>query len=270
MKSFNILSMLLKFSVAIAWKSVKEVIKQPPPPKIIVPMSLMEIKTPQLIGILLGALVFFLTITAVFCLFYYSGSADRLRAELGADGQAAETCSSTGPAMNAPELHDYLIEASKSLPVRPQFSFILGMKVVLRTLKDGDRDGLLNACNGSAQFGESSYDPIRIFGWFANMDCSRLSSGGASHATVVSQLVDEFYYSNTATADGRGGGLGKRSAHIVLLEPVLRKPIGMVSLLANEPENLSIRLGNIWLTPFYQVIPAYDKKIRFSIFLLLN
>ena len=46
------------------------------------PRSLFNIKTPQLIGIILGLLTFLITITTVIVLLYRSGSIDRLKHEL--------------------------------------------------------------------------------------------------------------------------------------------------------------------------------------------
>ena len=60
-----------------------------PPPKIVIPTSLLEIKTPQLIGIVCGLIVFSVTISVVFYLFYMSGAVERLKKEL--NGQNNDT-----------------------------------------------------------------------------------------------------------------------------------------------------------------------------------
>ena len=51
-------------------------------PQFVLPKSIIEIKTPQLIGILAGVTVFVTTLVVVFCLFYKSGSATRLLQEM--------------------------------------------------------------------------------------------------------------------------------------------------------------------------------------------
>jgi hypothetical protein len=49
---------------------------------IVIPRSIYDIQTPQLIGIIAGTLVFLTTIFVVFYLFYKSGSVERLKHEL--------------------------------------------------------------------------------------------------------------------------------------------------------------------------------------------
>ena len=51
-------------------------------PQLLIPRSILEIKTPQLIGIIAGVAVFVTTLAVVFCLFYKSGSAGRFIQEL--------------------------------------------------------------------------------------------------------------------------------------------------------------------------------------------
>ena len=177
----------------------------------------------------------------MFALFYYSGSADRLLKEIAEVGrlEGEEPLSISKLLEDSPELKDHLLEASKTLPQKPSPPIMLGRKVVLREYKNSDRDAALEACNGSAIFGGSSYSFESMFGWF---------NYGEGRTAV--EVFDAIYAQSTE--EKVAFSLSKRSTHVMLIEPSLRKPIGMISLLNNEPENLCICLGYIWLTVAYQ------------------
>ena len=59
-----------------------------------------------------------------------------------------------------------MLQASVDLPKKAVAPVMLGQQVVLRALKETDKKDLLLACNGSARFHESAYNPRRLFGWF--------------------------------------------------------------------------------------------------------
>jgi len=74
-----------------------------PQPQIVIPRSLLEIKTPQLIGIICGLIVFLVTVASVLYLFYLSGSYDRLKKELTGEANSETSKSASIPS-------GYLIE----------------------------------------------------------------------------------------------------------------------------------------------------------------
>ena len=108
-----------------------------------IPKAFLEIKTPQLIGIILGALTFLATIVAVLVLLYQSGSIERLKNELedvgpGVKSRGKKNKKDTDPMadhMAVDDLYDELIDASKNLPSKPEPSLMLGHKVYLKTYK---------------------------------------------------------------------------------------------------------------------------------------
>ena len=64
---------------------------------------------------------------------------------------------------------DFLLDATKTLALKPSIPVLKGKKIVLRPLSTTENSNDLNelfiACNGGALFGESAYDPSRIWGW---------------------------------------------------------------------------------------------------------
>ena len=76
---------------------------------------------------------------------------------------------------SSPELYDSLLQASVDLPKKASPQVMLGQKIVLRAMKEADKKDILLACNGSARFGESAYNPLRLFGWFDNISVMLLS-----------------------------------------------------------------------------------------------
>lgn len=229
------------------------------------------IKAPQLIGIILGCSVFLITILVVFYLLYSSGSLGKLWEELRADikksqGQAGQagtegtagTGSSSKRAPYAapqlseqPELYDHLLQARKTLnispnpPVLPEVS-TEGPIIVRQYDRAKDAATLIDACNGSAQYHESEYDPTRIWGWLdmqrsnpKDFDLSILKD--TQIGEYISNQFDLLY--NKELQDGK---------HLTIIDKEMKNPIGMLSLVDNCPRNLSIKISNIWITPAYQ------------------
>ena len=91
------------------------------------PMNLVNIKTPQLIGIILGALTFLITIMSVLMLLYYSGSIDRLKNELSDESGKNGDKDIIDDHMAISSLHDELIIAAKTLPMKPEPALMLGL-----------------------------------------------------------------------------------------------------------------------------------------------
>ena len=86
----------------------------------------MNIKTPQLYGIIAGCIVFVITIIVVFYLLYASGALSGFIREISntVDSANAVKDSSlkeirTNLMLHCPMLYDDLIKASKSLPLQP-------------------------------------------------------------------------------------------------------------------------------------------------------
>lgn len=91
----------------------------------------LSIKTPQLIGIILGCIVFWITIGVVVYLLYASGS---LSSRLPANGsKVIEKSDSTNfPFMNFPRLYDDLIQAISNLPSKPKLPKLkVGNRLIL-------------------------------------------------------------------------------------------------------------------------------------------
>ena len=219
-----------------------------------IPKAFLEIKTPQLIGIILGALTFLVTIVVVLVLLYQSGSLERLKNELedvgpGVKSRGKKNKKDTDPMadhMAVDDLYDELIDASKNLPSKPEPSLMLGHKVYLKTYKSSDKFACLAACDGTAIYGGCAYNPVRLFGWFNYPD----------HLSV-DELFTALYESSN----------NNQCTHLVIVDQKTRQYIGMLSLLDNQPANLSIRIGQMWLTPSYQ-----NKKYvaHESMYLVLN
>jgi hypothetical protein len=123
------------------------------------------IKTPQLIGIIAGCLVFVVTISVVIYLLYVSGTFSKLVEELQGDAQKAAGGKGQQPQqqeksyllpqlVTIPELYDELIKARQELSAKSDPPPVLSQnprgEVIVRPY-DIARDSaeLLKACNGS-------------------------------------------------------------------------------------------------------------------------
>lgn len=120
------------------------------------------IKTPQLIGIILGCCVFAVTIIVVSYLLVASGS-------LISKSTNEPNRDSKFPLFGYPQLYDELLQARQELPNKPHLEELTGNKIKLTTLSNTDLNGLISCSNGDAIFGESKYDPISIWGWCEKM-----------------------------------------------------------------------------------------------------
>lgn len=186
-------------------------------------------------------------------LLYKSGTLSRFRSEVqsGAPFKVdLRSKGSTTPQLaDQPELYDHLIEATKKLQKVIDFPSRKGKLVELRQYDANlDLKDLYDASNGNACFHESSYDPQRIWGWIPNFPDS-LPCRDKETLSMCLQSVSD-----------------KNGSHLVILDPVLKKTVGMLSLINNSPENLTIQIENLWLTPSYQGTKfAHD-----AIFLLLD
>lgn len=183
------------------------------------------IKTPQLIGILAGCLVFSITISVVIYLLFASGSlaklAEELQAEVAPKGSKGQKKSGAElhPQFNSiPELYDELINARDSLPLKPALPILEGKTVLVRSMGESDHAELIAISDGRAIFHESSYDSSRIWGWIER-------EGG------------------DPSAKPSCGVSGANCGNFVIVDVELNRPVGMMSLVDNCPKYLSIRLG---------------------------
>ena len=120
------------------------------------------IKTPQLIGIILGCVVFTITIAVVIYLLIASGA---LKSVVDVGKNIENVSLSKFPFNDYPKLYDELLEARQTLPTKPVIPDITGNKVILSELKESFLDGLILCSNGNAIFSESKYDPSIIWKW---------------------------------------------------------------------------------------------------------
>lgn len=183
------------------------------------------IKTPQLIGIVAGCMVFSITIAVVFYLLFASGSLSKLAEELHADtlpksSKDKKITTDLHPQFGLiPELYDELISARSSLPLRPEPPVLQGKMVRVRKFdKSMDDTQLAAISDGRAIFHESSYDPARIWGW---IDCEVQSV----------EKKREF------------GPKAPNAQALVVVDQELDQAIGMITLTDNCPANLSVRIG---------------------------
>jgi hypothetical protein len=198
-----------------------------------------HIKTPQLIGIIFGCIVFIVTIGTVVYLLYASGTLSRAWSEIVQDAQVAQSGNGgvkkekrddkvISPFQQQPELYDHLIQAKATLPSKLQFRKVESEHINIRELQDSDIDLLLQACNGSPQYHESAYEPIRIWAW-ADWTANSITK----HPWSSTQAFKKFLSSYSDSS----------FTHLVIVEKVYNKPIGLISLTNNSPKSLSITIG---------------------------
>ena len=243
----------------------------------------LSIKAPQLVGICCGVVVFTVTIATVVYLLFRSGSISRLMEEMqqnprnasvlkGAGGKVAKKGDAGPPPQydTRPELYEHLLEAAKTLPLRPSPPLLEGRYLEVRLLEPGDISVLIEASNGSAQYHESAYDPVtRIWGWLSLVPPSvflqpstqpsgenTAAGGGGSYSTA--NPTDDWPYTSEAAFAQYFGVAPVNGAHLVIVDTIVEKPVGMLSLVCNQPSNLTITLDNLWLTPAYQ---GHSRKI---------
>ena len=185
------------------------------------------IKTPQLIGIVAGCMVFSITISVVVYLLVASGSLSKLAEELQADAlpknaKDKKTPIDLHPQFGLiPELYDELIKARRSLPLCPELptSCLQGKTVRVRKFdKSNDDTDLTAVSDGRAIFHESSYNPARIWGWIDS----------EVHPVDKKRVF---------------GPIAPNAQSLVIVDLELNRTIGMITLVDNCPSDLSIRIG---------------------------
>lgn len=190
----------------------------------------MYIKTPQLIGIIAGVIVFTVTISVVLYLLYASGSFAKLAEELKSDLDVKQKKVDTTPQfVDQPQLYDELLLARTTLSETMQPLVLTGKKITLRNLRAEDVEAVHSVCNGHAVFHESAYDIARIWGWL-DMEVYKTNPEPLAAANVL-QILQKM----CSTSD--------RASHLLIVDKELDKAIGMVSLIDNCPRNLSVQIG---------------------------
>jgi hypothetical protein len=211
------------------------------------PMKLdfLHIKTPQLIGIIAGCIVFSTTIGVVLYLLYMSGSLSKLLVELQTNQPlTTKKESEASPQFQTmPELYDHLLQAIKTLPLKPSLDESTGKFVEVRAYVDStDRAILFLACNGAAQYDESAYDPARIWGWLDPRGIQKSNEEG----TKTIPVEGNGWPCESITAfNGMYGdaSVQQNAMNLVIVDKELSRQIGMLSLVDNDPRNLSVRIG---------------------------
>jgi RimJ/RimL family protein N-acetyltransferase len=82
----------------------------------------------------------------------------------------------------------------------------------------------------------------------------KLSVSNLVNSEAVASVIEQLYFKNDDDDE----------SHVVIIEHLLKCPIGALSLLQNQPKNLSVRIGRMWLTPAYQT-----KKLAHEAMLLV-
>lgn len=204
--------------------------------------DLFHIKTPQLIGIIAGCLVFTITIAVVIYLLIASGTISGFLQEIRSGSTSSIVNNSKGLNLKptdtllpqikeTPRLHDHLIEASKKLPRTLDIPEIKGKTITLQQFNFQDTlkvQQLFEASNGSPQYHESSYNPLRIWGWIQR---SRLLDKSK-------QIWDDLLSFKLQLSMNEN-----ISFHVNIIDNEMNKPIGMITLSENKPEYLTILIG---------------------------
>lgn len=204
------------------------------------------IKTPQLIGIICGVLVFLVTITAVILLLIKSGTFSRFVAEMK-EGTSPPPVQTSLHSKQFPELYDHLLEARSTLPLVLIIPPLKGQRVSVKPLNASnfqrDIEKLIEVSDGRAIFGESAYDPSRIWGWFILQQEDKEEEESDFSLPDLSSL---FSSSHSDTS------MHHHLTPLMIIDNELDAPVGMLCLAHNQPAHLSIQLDLIWLTPAYQ------------------
>lgn len=204
--------------------------------------NIYNIKTPQLIGIIFGCVVFITTISVVIYLLYASGTLSRAFEEIKNStptvaAKATVPDKAITPYHSQPELYEHLLKARFDIPKKLVIPTIDDPKITLKALTDAEIPILFQALNGSPQYDESEYDVMRIWGW-SEMPFVKTSTGDIR---VIEAWQSEAEFREYIQYQQEEDGI----VFVVIIENEYRKPIGMIALGSNSPVNLSIRIGKV-------------------------
>eukprot|EP00611_Tribonema_gayanum_P001114 TRINITY_DN1083_c0_g1_i5.p1 TRINITY_DN1083_c0_g1~~TRINITY_DN1083_c0_g1_i5.p1 ORF type:complete len:239 (-),score=6.46 TRINITY_DN1083_c0_g1_i5:712-1380(-) len=192
------------------------------------PQSVSEM-APQHWGMLAGLLVFWLTVMVVGVLLVRGGSIQRIQ-------EQSRTYETAGPAalqqqlQPRPLLYDELLEAARTLPIKPTVpATLLGALVELRVFDPArDTRQLHLVSNGAPTLG-LAYDPKPL--WQSLGEGPYQDEAAFNQATILQDVSD--------------------GARFTVVDKELGKIVGMASLLDNRPSCLRARIGDIWIAPNY-------------------
>jgi RimJ/RimL family protein N-acetyltransferase len=209
-------------------------------------------ETRHVIGIVAGCMVFAVTIATVIYLLYRSGTFSRLVEEMSSQEIGKKSGKKIRPFANmilndVPALYTELLEAILSLSdtVVADLPEIRSERVTLRPLCIEDEQDLKDAGNGSARFGASAYDPLSVFGWLDWQAAGATPTQCGDPLSCVESLPDVPLSAIISSSSGPPG------TKVVLIDPKIRKAIGMLQFLDSTPRDLSARIENLWLSPAY-------------------
>lgn len=195
--------------------------------------TIFPLKTPQLIGIVCGCIVFAVTIAVVIYLLYASGTIKGFLEEIRGQSSPNSPQAHSKPQLESlPRLHDHLLEARTTLPSIVSLPVLIGKKISLRTIdrmSEQDQQLLFEACNGSPQYDESAYDPCSLWTWIEK----------DPYLNDQSKPWDSFAAFTDYLRSFEGN-----ICHIAIEEREVKKPIGMITIFDNNVRNLSLRIGN--------------------------
>ena len=239
-------------------------------------LSRVPIKTPQLIGILCGIAVFSITIAVVLYLLVKSGTLHRALREiqgLSPDESASQSSGDRLPgSQRPPELHDHLILAARTLPLRPAMPDAMqctGVNVIPFSTKAHAKE-LLTASDGTALFHESSYDAFqRLWQWVdlspsvmtytpvPEQEPEKVERKMSVPASVPSPASmhwpDAVHpYVNVSSFAAWYEHAPPDVRHLCIQDEELGRYVGMLTLAGNRPHDLSIEISNVWLTPAFR------------------
>ena len=148
-----------------------------------------------------------------------------------------------------PELYEHLLIAASTLPLQPIIPELKGERLLLRKLEVTDIPLLLSASNGSALYGESAYNPARIWGWinYKNKinkeNPTETPNGNPKENVGGNEKIGRSWPSDSISDFKECYPKNSNSEHLVIVDRVTQKQIGMLSLVDNRPEDLNIRIG---------------------------
>lgn len=284
----------------------------------------LEMKTPQLIGIIAGFVVFCITVMSVIYLLVQSGSWSKFVEEMQSGkpleiGKAGSSNRQAGKLLkDYAKLYDNLLEASRTLPLVIENVEIESTRIIVRNIdlsdsatstastgasssstdrhdtdtsltkdssnnkpsksskllnRDKTIEGKFNdivelyaACNGSAIYHESAYDPLRLWMWHESgrvvpnpkavvpqtlEDVPLVSDDTIEFPIKSHEEYADFLRSRCGSSgssvlnEGSAVALNEAAPVSVLciVDKEFGRPVGTIDLVCNSPKNLTIQLG---------------------------
>lgn len=198
-------------------------------------------------GIIAGCLTYMITVTVVLVLLVLGGTFRRLREQSEAfEKKGVAAFRKEVPRM---ELYDELIDAAKRLSLRPEVPQdstgqrnLLGKHVRLVPYSAKKHlDQLFSISDGSACYTHGPYDP----------------ASGIWHFLEAGPFKDKAAMGEAPFMQDLNDGL-----RFVVIDTATGYLTGMASLLRNNPTNLCIEIGDVWLSPAFQRTHVHTDLIQ--------